>query len=224
MTNAIKILAPVSSIQAITEQFKQYELLKQSLLVPSDLVTIRGKTFIKKSWYRKLATAFGISIEITTENKEEIDWWFVRHITAKAIAPNGRFATCCASCASKEKELNKLENDVRATAQTRASNRAISDLIGAGEVSAEEIGQPVSQARPTTTTQITTTQDYWEIVEEVIADTITPAQIKFLWSLIRNKYKGQEAEDLLDKMPSMWKKEAHWLIKRLANLDDFNSK
>ena len=31
------------------------------------------------------------------------------------------------------------ENDVRGTAHTRAKNRAISDLIGAGEVSAEEI-------------------------------------------------------------------------------------
>jgi hypothetical protein len=33
----------------------------------------------------------------------------------------------------------KLENDLRGTAATRAKNRAISDLVGMGEVSAEEI-------------------------------------------------------------------------------------
>ena len=224
MTNqtlqTVQILAPVSSIEKIADQFKLYEQLKQSLLVKSDLVTIRGKTFIKKSWYRKLATAFWISIDITTENKEEIDWWFVRHITAKAIAPNGRFSTCCASCSSKEKDFNKLENDVRATAQTRASNRAISDLIGAWEVSAEEIWKPVSQARSSYTKQVES-----EVVDVPVSSTnITSAQMKFLGSLIRNKYQWKEAEDLLDKMPSMTKGEAHGLIKRLANLDDFNSK
>lgn len=33
----------------------------------------------------------------------------------------------------------KLEHDIRATAETRAKNRAISDLVGGGEVSAEEM-------------------------------------------------------------------------------------
>jgi len=35
----------------------------------------------------------------------------------------------------------KADHDVRSTAQTRATNRAISDLIAAGEVSAEEVDQ-----------------------------------------------------------------------------------
>ncbi len=218
MTNqtlqTVQILAPVSSIEKIADQFKLYEQLKQSLLVKSDLVTIRWKTFIKKSWYRKLATAFWISIDITTENKEEIDWWFVRHITAKAIAPNGRFSTCCASCSSKEKDFNKLENDVRATAQTRASNRAISDLIGAWEVSAEEIWKMPPQVSHTYS------KIEWEVIQPLTAATgISPAQMKFLRSLIRNKYKWQEAIDLTNKMPSMSKKEASDLIKRLANID-----
>ena len=34
---------------------------------------------------------------------------------------------------------SKLENDLRATATTRAMNRAISGLVGMGEVSAEEV-------------------------------------------------------------------------------------
>ncbi len=35
--------------------------------------------------------------------------------------------------------IAKLEHDVRVTAETRAKNRAISDLVGGGEISAEEI-------------------------------------------------------------------------------------
>jgi hypothetical protein len=37
------------------------------------------------------------------------------------------------------KGRQKIENDLRATATTRAKNRAISDLVGMGEVSAEEV-------------------------------------------------------------------------------------
>ncbi len=35
--------------------------------------------------------------------------------------------------------MAKLEHDIRVTAETRAKNRAISDLVGGGEISAEEI-------------------------------------------------------------------------------------
>jgi hypothetical protein len=34
-----------------------------------------------------------------------------------------------ASCSSNERDFNNLNHDVRATAQTRATNRSISDLI-----------------------------------------------------------------------------------------------
>ena len=35
--------------------------------------------------------------------------------------------------------IAKLEHDIRVTAETRAKNRAISDLVGGGEISAEEV-------------------------------------------------------------------------------------
>ena len=46
-----------------------------------------------------------------------------------------------ASCDSREKpdSKNRLEHDVATMAHTRAKNRAISDCIGTGEVSAEEM-------------------------------------------------------------------------------------
>jgi hypothetical protein len=63
----------------------------------------------------------------------------------RAVAPNGQFGDGDGYCSADEgrfrgwKGRQKLENDLRATATTRAKNRAIADLVGMGEVSAEEI-------------------------------------------------------------------------------------
>ena len=132
-------LKPIQSIDTIVEAYQEYNRLKERLLTPIDYQSIKGKTCIKKSGFRKLACAFGISTEITRENRINFEKYFVYEVTCRATSPNGRFVEACASCASNEKDFAHLENDVRATAQTRASNRAISDLIGGGEISAEEI-------------------------------------------------------------------------------------
>lgn len=113
----------------------------------------------KKSAWRKLARAFNISDEkicdkiIRDENCQIISAYF----EVKAILPNGRFGIGVGDCSIFDKinkddtempsnfELRKrftnAEHDVISTAHTRAKSRAISDLIGAGEVSAEEIGE-----------------------------------------------------------------------------------
>ena len=58
-----------------------------------------------------------------------LDDYFIYEITVRATSPSGRYSEACASCASNERDFTHLENDVRATSQTRATNRAISDLI-----------------------------------------------------------------------------------------------
>jgi len=122
-----------------------FDDLKAQLLRKSDIVTIKTKegprTYIKKSGWRILAAAFNISDVI--ESKEHIvapatgieTWIFV----VRATTPGGRSATGIASCASNER-AGMRASDVMATAHTRAKNRAISDLIAAGEISAEEVG------------------------------------------------------------------------------------
>ncbi len=135
------VLKPVSSIENIIWAYREYNRLKDSLLIESDYQLIKGKKCIKKSWFRKLATAFGISTEIVRENRINFEKYFVYEITVRATSPSGRYAEACSSCASNEKEFSHLENDVRATAQTRGTNRAIADLIGSWEVSAEELEQ-----------------------------------------------------------------------------------
>jgi hypothetical protein len=62
----------------------------------------------------------------------------------RAVAPNGQYGDGDGYCSISEftgKRGNdpKLENSMRATATTRAKNRAIADLVGMGEVSAEEV-------------------------------------------------------------------------------------
>lgn len=133
------LLKPIAPIDNIIEVYREYNLLRARLLGENDYQLVRGKKFIKKSGFRKLSTAFGISTEITRENRLNLDEYFVYEITARAIASNGRYVEACSSCASNERDFSHTECDVRSTAQTRATNRAIADLIGSGEVSAEEM-------------------------------------------------------------------------------------
>ena len=67
-----------------------------------------------------------------------------------AIAPNGQFTVGNGVCSNTEsgKEKKSL-HDIEATALTRAKNRATMDLVGGGEVTAEEITHstvPVEEA------------------------------------------------------------------------------
>ena len=136
------LVRPIATSQEIQGVWAEYLQLKASLLGNDDYqeISVRGKPrrFMKKSGFRKLATAFCISTDIIREERKDLDGYFVYEITCRAIAPNGRYATACASCASNERSFSHVENDTRATSQTRATNRAIADILGEG-VSAEEM-------------------------------------------------------------------------------------
>jgi hypothetical protein len=64
---------------------------------------------------------------------------FTYEVTVKIIAQNGRFSYGLGSCSSTERKFAHPEHDVRSTAHTRAKNRGTSDLVGGGEVTAEEL-------------------------------------------------------------------------------------
>lgn len=105
----------------------------------------RGESFVKKSGWRKIAAWFNLSIELVADEVERNDDGQVQRakVWARAVAPNGRFADGDGYCDVTESRFNrnksKLENDLRGTATTRAVNRAISNLVGMGAVSAEEV-------------------------------------------------------------------------------------
>jgi len=143
----VAIVKPILKTQDAISELESFESMKSRLLVTSDYQTISGKNFIKKSGWRKLALVFNISDQIMESSKSvREDGSFVWSFRVRAQAPNGRFTEAVASCDSRERKFSHVEHDVQATAQTRAKSRAISDLIGAGEVSAEEM---IADSHPT---------------------------------------------------------------------------
>lgn len=159
-------LKPLSPAEA-KQMMVSYQEYVKALLDESDYQDIQGKQFKKKSAWRKLAMAGSISVQIIDERREELpNGDFAYHFNDRATHPNGRVMSGTGSCTAYEKALWKdgkwmteksiyesgrfvgkkwveatpnTVHNVRSTAETRASNRAISNLIAAGEVSADEI-------------------------------------------------------------------------------------
>lgn len=169
MASQVQIVRPMISAVEARQAWDAYLELKKSFLDRSDYQDLKifaagkgmvSKPFIKKSGWRKLATAFNVSVEVTQEVRKEypemeykdfktgkvtVKSGFVVEVIARATAMNGRFMDGTGTCASNERNFAHLEHDIRATAETRAKNRAISDLIGGGEVSSEEMMQMEEQ-------------------------------------------------------------------------------
>ncbi|MGI0090646.1 MAG: hypothetical protein ACREBS_02955 [Nitrososphaerales archaeon] len=137
----LEIVKPIVKTKDAVNDMRAFEELKANLLSASDYQAISGRNFIKKSGWRKLALVFNISDQIIESSKavRDEDGSFVWSFKVRASAPNGRFTEAVASCDSRERRFSHVEHDTFATAHTRAKSRAISDLIGAGEISAEEM-------------------------------------------------------------------------------------
>jgi len=132
------LLTPVADNDQIIRVWQNFNELKLKLLDDSDFVEVKGEKLAKKSAFRKLALAFGISTEIIQQERITINNQDAYLITVKASAPSGRFMSSVASCHESERKFSK-PSDVRAIAETRATNRAIANLIGWAAPSAEEI-------------------------------------------------------------------------------------
>lgn len=173
------VIRPVDNIREIAEMYEQFEEVKKQLLTFDDITEINGNIHVNKSGWRKIATAFNLSVEAVGNPHIQTDNGVI-HITvkAKAEADNGKSATATGTCSSNESNFmetlqqgkgdwNTEDDDVMkidgkwrqlksphevnrhnliATAETRAKNRAISDLVGGGEVSAEELGFDLDEA------------------------------------------------------------------------------
>lgn len=155
-----EVLERIASPEAL-EQQKQlmalYDQAVHALVGPNDVHEEGGRQFKKKSAWRKIGRYFGISTEIVRiESRWEWDdedqlKHFVARVTVRGTAPWGQTTEAVGVCSTREKRFytrdgrpndtarRKAEHDCEATAATRATNRAISDLVAAGEVSAEEV-------------------------------------------------------------------------------------
>ena len=136
----LSIVKPSIRTQDAMADLRSFEELKSKLLTEKDYQVISGKNFIKKSGWRKLALVFNISDQIVDSSRTvRENGTFVWNFRVRATAPNGRFTEAVGACDSLERKFAHPEHDVYATGHTRSKSRAISDLIGAGEISAEEM-------------------------------------------------------------------------------------
>lgn len=162
-TQNTAIAKPAMSTKEAMNAIKAYQELKAAIKQPEDIQIIRvngeDKEFLKKSYWRKVATFFNLTDEIISEKKETYTYYyedgksypmFEWMVTVRATHSNGRYAEGTASCSLEEQwtpnpkqDVNnpppKVRHNIKAIAATRAKNRAISDLVGGGEVSAEEM-------------------------------------------------------------------------------------
>lgn len=130
---------PLITATEATQSFQQYQELIGALMKESDIVEIQGKKKVKKTGINKIARFFGVSSEIIRSKRE--DWIgpqggknFTWYVWAKAWLPNGQSRVDGAACASNERRFAHIENDVLTTAITRATKRAIENLVGMGEL------------------------------------------------------------------------------------------
>lgn len=151
---------------ALTDYKKMQETLDRAM--PDSIMVIQGKKFRKKSYWRGVKTAFNLKVECIIDERTDLpnDWGYF--VTYRATAPNGSSADGDGACMASEKIVYKKEwikgkpkkildendnpvidkhktaenqtlHNVRGHAHTRGFNRAVSNLVGFGEVSAEEI-------------------------------------------------------------------------------------
>ena len=128
-------------VEEALRQWEAYQIFTEKLLDKNDYIDIKGKAFKKKSAWRKYARAFNINTEIIDKDITRNDKGIVTEaeFIVRATLPDGRHCDGWGNCSRREGNKNKPNHDIPATAMTRATNRAIADLIGAGEVTAEEV-------------------------------------------------------------------------------------
>lgn len=157
-----RLLQPVASTVNLVEAMRLFEEVKRQLLVPDrDTYTVEGTERIRKSGWRKLALAFGVSDEIVREDvvHDTTDpTYLCVHTRVKAWARGGRTVEGTGTASSRERKFAHLEHDLHALAHTRAKSRAIADMLGSSDLVAEETEEPEQPApkAPTPTPTRTT--------------------------------------------------------------------
>lgn len=151
MSNELMV-SPICTPAEAKTQWLQYQEMFKSITDEHDVINIQGNAYKTKSFWRKTARFFGLSVEIREEKREMLDGAVVYSFTHRASTKNGLYADGTGACDSSEfGEKNPFsEHKCRSKAETRSFNRAVSNLVGAGETSAEEadegeVKKPISR-------------------------------------------------------------------------------
>jgi len=198
MNNLVNVLNTKDSadIDIISKAFLELKNLEQKFLDKNDYINIKWKVYIKKSWFRKLSLILWISTEIVKHDRIEKEKYFIHEFTIRATASNGRYTECSWACASNERSYNHIENDTITTAQTRASSRAISDLLGIWEIFYDDTN--------------------YNNIDTKIDNNISIKQKNLLIKLVESKYQDEHIRNnLYKKIDTLNKQEATNIIKQL---------
>jgi hypothetical protein len=140
---------------AVAQAFTQYREIQAALdkAMPETMVNVKGRMHRTKSYWRAIATAFNLNVICLDEKHvqgsgKSTDWGWL--CTYRASVPAGRMADGDGSCFASEKggRGQGTVHNVRSHAHTRAYNRAVANLVGFGEVSAEEMEMSQATAEP----------------------------------------------------------------------------
>lgn len=163
-----EVLRPVASPDQLVEAFKILQEVKRKLITAEDLyLDDRGDERLKISGWRKFGIAFGLTLEIARETRQQDDLKpenFTWRIGVKARARGGREVIGVGSFSSRELKFKVLEDGsivhptktdksgtpvpvplehlVYSRAHTRAIKRAIQDMIGPVEQEEEDLQEP----------------------------------------------------------------------------------
>lgn len=156
----LEIVAPRVDVDQAVEVFNKFTDFKKKLLSADDFLYIGsdGKPtdkkkasaeYIKKSGWRKFSTVFNLDCQILHKSREIYEdpegVYYVWAYSVRVTAPNGRFQDAEGCATSRDPFFTKggkaipEEKDIMLKSQTVAFNRAISDLIGGGAKTAEEL-------------------------------------------------------------------------------------
>ncbi len=186
----LEIVAPLD-VDRLAEVWRKFMEFKTRLLTKEDMVEIRGRQFLRKSAWRKWALACAVSDELLSYERVPAQGYdekggFLYRVIVQAIhRPSGRSSVGVAVVSKVERDQwAHEEHDVFALAHTRAKNRAIADLVGGGEVTAEEVipgevmeksevGKPSTVQTPSAATPPVSSVEKWQPRVQVTRDVHT---------------------------------------------------
>lgn len=147
---------PVDTPEQARDAWRQYHEIQAAIMTPADYQTYNGVKRPNKSFVKKVQRHYQLSVSITRCERQDLgdgDYGYL--VTARASAPNGYFVEATGGCSTTEKRFQNAEakkrafHDIIGTAETRATNRAVLNLIGGGIVTAEEVNKGERQTKQT---------------------------------------------------------------------------
>lgn len=214
----------VPDVKQVLDEWRVYQQLTKDLLDDTDYQKKGDRLYKKKSAWRKYAKAFRISTRILEKEiiKDDIGRVIEATFLVEAEAPDGRTEEGWGNASEFERRFSKPNHDIPSTAHTRAKNRAISDLIGAGEVSADEIDIGRERIAGRTSGQVKNNIGLTNAVNDVIEEATNEAKKKAGKNKTQEKGKKEEeqkgekesrpvkkektAQDTIDKTRETFKK------------------